>query len=205
MDRPPLGGAKFLGIAVTTGSQGLELAEGSGRSLEEKRACPRHLESKQRPSPVEVDEIQTVGPEAGSNSQIEGVEIGRAVAPDREINIASRSCPPLDRRTEENKKLEIRHRPRKIGELSGDKLLDVSRLHAVTLSDPSYGVKKGMPADDWLSSLLARFFIPPVYWSGRGRGPVEEAGRGLAMDAVTAPFSWLMLVTETLDLRPRLR
>ena len=53
-------------------------------------------------------------------------------------------CPPLDRRTEEDEELELRHRPRKISESLGDKLWCDDRLHAATLSEPSKGVKEGM-------------------------------------------------------------
>ena len=145
MDCAALSVAQLRRITVPPRGQRLKLAERSGLPLEEKPARSCHLERQQRTGAAEVDQIQTVGPEARSNRQIERIRIGRTVASHRQIDVALRSQPPLDRRTEENKKLQLRHRCRKISETLTDQLRRKHRRHAATLSERSEGVKDAAP------------------------------------------------------------
>ena len=146
MNRPPLGVAELLGVTVTAGGQGLELAESPGLSLEEQTARPRHLERQEGTGAAEVDQVQPIRPQARRQGQIEGIKIGRAIAPDSEIHVAPGSQPPLDRRTEQDEELEFRQRPGNISEALDNKFLRDGRLHAATLSEPSGGVKEELAA-----------------------------------------------------------
>jgi hypothetical protein len=83
-----LGSSDFIGIAVPARSQGLELAERSGIPLVEQAAGPRHPERQQGAGQAKINEIQSVGPKPRSNHQIQGIEVGRAVAPQREVDVA---------------------------------------------------------------------------------------------------------------------
>lgn len=57
MDRPPLGPAQLLGIAVPAGGERLKLAEGAGIVLEENAPGPRHLEGQQRTGAPQIDQV----------------------------------------------------------------------------------------------------------------------------------------------------
>lgn len=120
----------------------MKLAECSGLPLEEQTTGAGHLERQERPGAAEVNQIHAIGPEAGSDGQIERIQISRAVALNGEINVARRRAPPLDRRPEEHEELNVRQRLRKVGELPGSDLRVHAYPHAGNLSDPPRGVKE---------------------------------------------------------------
>jgi len=121
----------------------LKLAKRSGTPFEEKAPRPRDLERQQRTGPAEVYQIQTVGPEAWSDGHIQAVEIGGAIAPYSNIDVALRYGPPLDRGAKEDKKLEIRHRSRKFGEMLSDEFWGQRRPHAANVPERYQRVKEG--------------------------------------------------------------
>src|SRR5574341_54466 len=104
---------------------------------------PRYLERQQRTGLAQIDQIQTVGPEARSDRQIQVVEIGGAIAPHSKIDVTLSPRPPLNRGAKENKQLEFWHRSRKIGETSSHEFCCQRCLHAGNVPERSRRVKEG--------------------------------------------------------------
>src|SRR5712691_734777 len=88
------------GVAVSPGSERLELPKRSGSRLVEQATGPRHLHREEGTDAAQVDQVQPVGAEGRREDAMKGVEIRGARPPHCDVHVALGSSSALRRRSE---------------------------------------------------------------------------------------------------------
>src|SRR5712691_11002004 len=100
MDGELLRTTQLGGVAVSPGSERLELPKRSGSRLVEQATGPRHLHREEGTDAAQVDQVQPVGAEGRREEAMESVEIRGARAAHGDVHVALGSSSALRRRSE---------------------------------------------------------------------------------------------------------